>query len=176
MRLFNASKQDLEAMYDGQIYNFGPCQSLDFYDKVTASHILMKLEPYGVVEMPEKDLEEKAIETFELKGLRRRWQTLDMRLREWRTMNKEREAGKLSAMQPTDLIIETCKELDEIEKRLEIIQKDDRDLVHRRLNEQATKEAQGELDDRNLAIGGDSMTHKVVGKRKVRDAVQSPGN
>lgn len=163
MRLWNISNEKLDGMYDGIPYSFQPKEKIDFYDKVIGAHLLMKLGLYGVIEIPEKEIDEQEIEKYELSGLRMRRKTLDDRVRNWRTMNKEREAAKLSPEPPSDLMIQTIKEIKQIDDRLAELLREDNDLVNSYLNQQESKDAEQKMNELNMQISGDSLTHALTG-------------
>ena len=115
MILYNVSNQQIETRYDGKPYIFMPNEKKNFYDPNEINHLIYKLEDYGLVQMPDGTTDEKP---FIIDGLRKRRKMLDFRVRNFRTMNKEREAAKLSPEPPSDLIIDTVDEIEVVDKRL----------------------------------------------------------
>lgn len=117
MILWNVSAYPIETRYDGKRYIFEAGERKNIFDPNEISHLMYKLEDYGLVQMPDgtKGAEEKP---FVIEGLRKRRKMLDFRIRNFRTMNKEREASKLSPEPPSDLVIETVEEIEVIDKKL----------------------------------------------------------
>jgi hypothetical protein len=123
MILWNVSSQPIQTKFDGRIHAFAPGERKALHEPVEINHIIYKLEDYGLVSMPEGTTKEQE-QKFEIEGLRKRRGLLDFRIRNFRTMNKEREAAKLSAEPPSDLIIETVDEINEIDEKLKSLMSD----------------------------------------------------
>jgi hypothetical protein len=115
--LWNVSSFQIETRYDGKPYIFTPNERKNFYDPNEINHLIYKLEDYGLIQMPDGTTA-AAEKPFLIEGLRKRRKMLDFRVRNFRTMNKEREAAKLSPEPPSDLIIETVDEIEVVDKRL----------------------------------------------------------
>jgi hypothetical protein len=124
MIMYNPTMSSIETRYDGKVYLFISGEKKSIYDPNEINHLIYKLEDQGLVSMAEgtKPEEEKP---FVIAGLRKRRHFLDFRVRNFCTMNKERESAKLSAEPPSDLIIDTVNEIEAIDLKMkELLAKD----------------------------------------------------
>lgn len=165
MLLWNTTQHEIESKFDGKISLFKPKEKKRFYDLVEGSHILLKLEPYGVVEIPDRDdLTEKILEPYLVKGLQSRLNTHNKVIQNFRTMNKEREAAKLSADMPSDDIVDKVKECNSIKDQLKALKADELSMVDKYLSETESEDAQRNIDDTFVRIEKDGVLgHKLTG-------------
>lgn len=162
MLLLNTSQFEIETKFDGKVHTFAPFENKRINDGIEGSHVLFKLSMYGVIELPdtreyeEAKLGDKILEEHLVKGMRSYRKTLNGVVMNYRTMNKEREAAKLSAEQPNDNIIESVKRIKAIDQELANLKADDYKLVEDYLGKGSTKQAEGDIKklDRNVNEDG----------------------
>lgn len=171
MIIWNTSKVMLEGMFDGQIYEFAPMEKKRIFNPDVVNHLIFKLSDYGLVSYPdelEAEKNEQAIQKHFIEGLRNRRKMLDSRVRNFRTMNKEREAAKMSAEQPTDLIVDTVKEIKAIDEELAKLKKDDYAMVSEYMGTQPEEEAQTAIDETNRGVQSNpDLSVSISGKESL---------
>lgn len=141
MILWNTSRNTIESMYDGIPYRFTPGEKKKIFEPNIINHLIYKLEDYGLVQVSEEITKAEDLKKIEIQGLKNRQRCLDRIIRGWNTMNKEREAAKLSPAPPSDKLVEVCEELEEIEKKLLEASKDKIAIVNKHLNKDKEKES-----------------------------------
>lgn len=135
MLLWNTTKATLESKFDGRISIFKPGERKRFHDRIEGQHLLFKLSPKGMVELPDTDdmmtakLDSKELEPFLITGLKARRKTLDGVVQNFRVKNKEREASKLASEPPDDHVINCVKEIKAIDETMKSLKADDYNLV-----------------------------------------------
>lgn len=172
MILWNVSSKAIETRYDGRVYAFLPNERKNFYDPNEISHLNYKLEDYGLVSMPEGTSDVEIEKKFEIEGLRKRRRMLDFRVRNFRTMNKEREAAKLSPEPPSDLIIDTVDEIETVDSKLQSMLADKFAKVDAFMKTQEFGDTTEKMDNQTkevLTVGSKT----VIKKGSVKNAIQS---
>lgn len=183
MLLLNTSTKTLETKFDGQLVIIKPGEKKILLDRVQAEHVLFKLMDYGLVEIPDRtEVHEAAPDSelmapFYVKGLQMRRKYLNNVVQNFRTMNKEREAAKLSSEQPSDFIVECVKEIRDTDTKLAALRADDLSIVEKYLS--TTESADAAVDiEKNLAgaVAVDPKTgaFKVTGKGSLAEGVELP--
>lgn len=173
MLLLNTSKKPIEAKFDGVITSFGPREKKRVDSRTQGDHILFKLQPYGLVELPDtvefltaKD-DSKTVEPYLIRGMRERRKMLDKVVQNFRTMNKEREAAKLAADIPGDYVIACVKEIKEIDELLKALKADDIKAVDDYLqsNHEAVADASRDIADMAGSVNRDGASgYRVTGR------------
>jgi len=163
MLLWNTSKVLLVGRYDAKNYNFSAGEKKRLQvSNTTIDHLLTKLGNYGLVGIPDEILEmpaeegKKALEQYRIKGMRNRRRMLDRVVRNFRTMNKAREAHKMSAEQPSDNVITCVEEIEEIDQALAHLKKDGIEKVNKYLDANKDEAADSKIDrlDRDITKDG----------------------
>ena len=172
MILYNTSDRTIEARYDGKPYTFAPGEKKNFYDPSEINHLVYKLEDYGLVQMMEGTSKEDEAKLF-IEGLRKRRHLLDFRVRNYRTMNKERESNKLSPEPPSDLIIETVDEIEMIDAKLKSLLADKYSKVDSYMKTQEFENTEEKIQEqtKTLNVVGSKST---IGKGSDNRAVSTP--
>lgn len=162
MLLLNTNPRTIETKFDGQIVIFKGGERKRLQDKAQADHVYFKLQPYGVIELPddyahaEAKAEDPALKPFIIAGLKELRKTMNKVVQNFRTMNKEREAAKLSAEQPSETIIDCVKQIKWLDDKLAAMNADDYKMVDAYLSgseEAAATEGIDALDRRVDADG-----------------------
>lgn len=175
MILWNTSSKPIETRYDGKVYTFVPGERKSVYDPNELTHLVYKLEDYGLVSMKEGISKEEE-RLFEIEGLRKRRRMLDFRVRNFRTMNKEREGAKLSPEPPSDLIIETVEEIEFVDNRLKSMLADKFAKVDAFMKTQEFDDTTEKMDAQTPVVetqGSKSVIKKGLGRL---NAVSSESN
>lgn len=177
MLLFNPTDSYIETKFDGQIQGFKPFQKRRVNDGHEGIHVIFKLAPYGLVELTDDtehasaEIGDKILDPFVIKGLKERRKTLTKVVLNFRTMNKEREAAKLSASQPEQNIIEAVKSIKSIDNTLKELNADDYNMVKDFLDDNESEEAQKGVDELDHSIDEDG---KIVATKPKAKKKSSP--
>ena len=171
MILWNTSGKLVQGKFNGKVFTFQPDENdgckRRIGEDVIVNHLYFKLCTYGIVKLPDDGITDELIKSERLKGIKARRKMLEGRLRNYRTMNKEREAAKLSPEQPTDIIIETCEELDQVDAILKTINKAAFESVDRRLNTLPEETAEDNINQRELKVETGTSRSRVTGGKPV---------
>ena len=173
MILYNTTKATLEGKFDGRITIFTPGERKRFYDRTEGQHLLFKLSPKGMVELPDTDEmftakpDSKELEPFLITGLKARRRTLDGVVQNFRVKNKEREAAKLASEPPDDHVINCVKEIKAIDGVMQTLKADEYGMVDDYLSKKSedVKDTDKEIRESQAGVerkgsGGYSMTGK----------------
>lgn len=176
MVLWNTSKSTIETKFDGQPYIFAPGERKKIFDPVIVDHLIYKLEDYGLVSMAD-DFNSEVEKKAKIQGLRNRRKMLDFRVRNFRTMNKEREAMKLTVEPPSDLIIESVNEIEVVDKELEGILQAEYAKVDSYLKTKEMEDTEEKIDDLEESVesSGSNIGIRKRGRPK-KNAVSSSRN
>lgn len=179
MILWNTSKAEVESKFDGKITTFKGGEKKRVNDRVEGQHLLFKLEPRGVVELPDTDdmfraaWDSKELEPYLIKGLKARRKTLDFVVQNFRTKNKEREAQKLASEPPDDHVINCVKEIGAIDEVMKTLKADDYKLVDEYLGGKTAlvTDTDQRLKDSVRGVERDGASgYKVTGGAKAQPA------
>jgi len=146
-RLWNTSKmKKLETKHNGTVYEFPPTTSpkdaIPIYYKDVVNHLIYKLMPKGLVELPEESTPEQEKKLYIL-GMKRRRSLLKDILVHYQTANNERGSRNQGKIEPNDTEVEAVKEIRLIEQELDAIDgpsKEDRALVSDYFEKQVTED------------------------------------
>ncbi|MCG3176998.1 MAG: hypothetical protein MOGMAGMI_01962 [Candidatus Omnitrophica bacterium] len=183
MLLWNTTKATLESKFDGRISIFKPGERKRFHDRIEGQHLLFKLSPKGMVELPDTDdmmaakLDSKELEPFLINGLKARRKTLDGVVQNFRVKNKEREAAKLASEPPDDHVINCVKEIKAIDETMKSLKADDYNLVDDYLGKKAdvVKDTDQEIKDSQAGVERDGASgYKMTGKNGHSKGGQKP--
>lgn len=182
MLLLNCRAKKIEGMFDGRITEFEPFEVKFFQDRVEAAHLLLKLMPYGMVDIKDIRLEKEPLfiktgtngmaqsvvnpsftSDFS-KGLASLRVTLDGVVGQFRAMNKDRESMKMARELPSPYLIECVKELEWIDEFLKKANSADYDLVEKYMSSLPTMEASIAIDSAETKVV-QSDTGSKVGNR-----------
>ena len=145
MILWNTCNRQIEGKYDGRIFVFAPKERKRLYDRVIIEHLSASMEMYGLVALGTKDGGDEFTKEEEdkayIQGVRNRWKYCDWIVRNWRAMNKEREAQKMSSAAPTKHEENCCLEAAEILEELNKIDGQKIDKMQAYLEDTKTAEA-----------------------------------
>lgn len=180
MILWNVSSKKIEARYDGKVFEFAPNERKRILDLNIVNHLIFKLKSKGLAAIDEEertpDNEKKSL----IDALKERRRSLDFVVRNYRTMNKEREAQKLSAEAPSEAVIDAVEEIQEIDDQLKELLGDRLKKVEKYLNDNRSKEAQEEIENsEQLVETKGSFETEIREKRPGRprkNAVSPAGN
>ena len=173
MILWNTSKHKFSGQYDSKFHHFAPDEKKIFsfntdWDKALANHLLFQLECFGLVEISEKATGEDIKKAY-TKGVKARWRQMDSLCRNFRTMNKEREAAKMSADLPSDIVVEAASEAKQLLAEIKTLEADKFAAVDSYLNDDTTKKTQDMLDDTEHRVEVSPLATEVTsGRRKGR--------
>lgn len=173
MRIWNTASVKIEGRYDGKLFEFEPDQKQTVYDRDAYNHLFFKLEKYGIVLLPEDATKEEEKKLL-IKGLKARWKTLDFIVRNYRTMNKDREAMKLASEAPSDTVMNSAEEAANLLERLKELEGEKYKKVEDYLNDDRTKKAAEAIagSEQTVETKG-SFETKVGGKRQGKNAAAS---
>jgi hypothetical protein len=160
--LWNISGETIDTKFDGQPYIFEPNGRKTVYDPIIVNHLIYKLEDFGLVSIPDGTVDEKS---FEVEGIRKRRGMLDFRVRNYRTMNKEREAAKLSPEPPSEIIIQTVDEIERLDSRLKELRASDFSKVEKYLKSQEAEDTVTKMEEQTSSLETDG-TKMVIKKGK----------
>lgn len=167
MFAWNTSAKKIEARYDGKVFEFAPNEQKRIHNQDIINHLYMKLEKYGLVLVAEEagdDEKKKAL----LDGIKKRWKMLDSKIRGYRTMNKEREAQKLSAEPPSQDVIDSAEEASELLEKIKQLDSAKMSKVDAYLNDNATKEAEKSIQDSEQTIETSGSFETKIGPKRGR--------
>ena len=179
MLLINVAKNTIESKFDGRFSIFKSGEKKRFLDKTEGAHILFKLTDYGLVEIPDTrqfedaQLGDDVLKPYVITGLKSRRLTLNRVIQNFRTMNKEREAAKLSSETPSEDVIRHVKEINDIDSVLNDLQADDLAIVDKFLSDsdeqktaKAIENSQVTLD--KVGVSGYKISHGKPGRPKTK--------
>jgi hypothetical protein len=168
--LWNTSKKQITVMYDGKNNYFAPDEkkSLPYnmdYEKAYLNHLLFEGERFGLVELSEKAGVEDIKKAY-IKGVKARWRQMDFICRNYRTMNKEREAAKMSAELPSDYVAECAQEAKGLLSELKTLEAEKFKAVEDYLGDGETKKTQDLLDESERKVEVSTLEADIVPGRK----------
>lgn len=169
--LWNTCDRPIEGKYDGRIYTFAPKERRRLYDKLVVEHLAVSMEMYGLMVLGTKDGGDEFTKDEEdkarLQGLKNRWKYCDWVVRNWRSMNKDREAQKMSAAPPTQHEENCCLEAAEILEELNRMDGKKIDKMQAYLEDSKTAQAVQamEANPDELVTSGLKAEFKQKGKR-----------
>jgi len=167
--LWNTSKKKLEAMYDARPHYFAPDEKKQLsyntdWDKALVNHMLFYLEMFGLVQLAENTTPADINKAY-IKGVKNRWRQMDFMCRNFRAMNKEREANKMSSELPSDNVFEAAKEAKELLGELKKLEAEKFQAVDDYLNGDSGK-AQDLLDEGESKVETTATGVDIVPGRK----------
>jgi hypothetical protein len=168
--LWNTSKKRIEATYDALPHHFAPDEKkiLSFntdYDKALVNHMLFYLEMFGLVQLSERATSDEVKKGY-IKGVKNRWRQMDYLCRNFRTMNKEREASKMSAELPSDTVFEAAREAKELLAELRTLEAEKFKAVDDYLNDPNPGKAQDLLDESDQRVEVSGVDSGISGRKK----------
>lgn len=169
MLLLNTRAKKVEGMFDGRITEFEPFEMKRVDDRVEGAHLLLKLMPYGVIDVKDTKLENehlfmpttngvppavnpKLVPDF-TRGLRGLRSTLDGVVGQYRSMNKDREAAKMARELPSPYVVECVKELEAIDGFLKQANAADYELVERYMSSAPEQDASQAIEAAEPRVG-----------------------
>ena len=169
--LWNTSKHQITVMYDGKNNHFAPDEkkSLPYnmdYEKAYVNHLIFEGERFGLVELSEKSTSQEDIKKAYTKGVKARWRQMDFLCRNFRTVNKEREAAKMSAELPSDIVVDAAEEAKELLAEIKTLEAKKFAAVDDYLNDGAVSKAQDLLDEADKKVEVSTLEADIVPGRK----------
>jgi len=179
MYVWNTASKKIEARFDGRIFEFAPNERKNIHNPDAVNHLYMKLEKYGLVLLNDgfsQEDEKKALTD----GLKKRWKMLDAKVRGYRTMNKEREAQKMSAEPPSEDIMNCAEEATELLEKMKSLDSDKMKKVEAYLNDDARKDSAESIQNSEQTIQTSGSFETTIGPRRPgrprKDAAALAGN
>jgi len=180
MILWNVASKKIEARCAGEVFEFAPNERKKIYNPDIVNHLIFKLRDKGLTAIDEENSGPEAEKKALIDGLKSRWKTLDRVVRNYRTMNKEREANKMTAEAPTEQVQEAAEEASDILEKLKTLEAERYQKIEKYLSDEKTKRAVSEIEESEKIVETKgSFETEIRAKRPGRprkDAIPSPGN
>lgn len=172
MILWNTAKKKIEALYDARTHYFAPDEKKIFacnteFDRALVNHLIFHLEPLGLVAFDENASPEEVRAAY-VKGVKNRWRQMDFLCRNFKEMNKEREANKMSSALPDDRIFEAAEEAKKLLAELRNLEAEKFKAVDDYLNDSQMEKAQELLSETESEVKTSGITSEITpkGQRK----------
>lgn len=152
MILWNTSGKMIEGMHSGRVWEFAPNEQKKVHDPEVFNHLFFKLKSKGLVLLNEENLTDESKKKALIEGLKARWKSLDFVVRNYRTMNKDRESNKLAAEAPSETVMNCAEEAAEILETLKKLEGEKYKKVEAYLNDDRTKKMAENIADSEKTV------------------------
>lgn len=158
MILWNPTFESIESKYDGKVYTFQADERKRIFEPWIYNHLMMKLQEKGLVLLPDEGITDDMIKTKRIDGLKARRKMHDRIVQNFTTLNKEREASKMSSERPSVAVINAVRNIKKINNVLDKISEKDFMEVEEYVGQNREKWAEDEIKTIDSRVEVDNLT------------------
>jgi hypothetical protein len=174
--LWNTSNKKIEGRYDGKFFPFAPKERKRIFDPNVIDVLQINMEPYGLVVLPDEATKADEDKAY-LEGIKNRWKMCDWVVRNYKTMNIEREGGGVASKAPTKWEEECALEAAEILKEIDSIEQGRISAIDGYLKDSRTAQAQKEINQNPDEVVSDGLKTEFKKRgRPSKDANLAPAS